>query len=199
MNMMTWGVKMDSRISAIGPRRLRKGSNKPQLLWLGWFEGVGAVIGAGVSSRRLPLERLLDFPAFPGTREGAARLALTAVRRAAVREVAYDICPSFAPFSMGPVWCYYMCGCYKIGSDLPFSQLFPLHSTVKVMISRVLFPGPHIIQYLVFVRNIPPFGTSGVAVLHCTLTAFSKSYCSRFIAILHFVCRGPTGAFSGLM
>jgi hypothetical protein len=101
--MMTCGVKIDSKISANGPSRLRSGSNKPQLLCFGWLVGAGAVVGSGASSRRLPLERLLDFPPFPGTLDGAARLTVTAVRRAVVRDVAYDICPSFAPFSIGPM------------------------------------------------------------------------------------------------
>lgn len=88
--MMICGVKRDSRISATGPSRPRTGSNRPQLLCFAWFAEVGAVTGVGVSSRLLALERFFPLAVLPGTLAGAGR-ALTAVRRAAVRDVAYDI------------------------------------------------------------------------------------------------------------
>src|SRR5690242_9507223 len=90
-------------------------------------------------------------------------------------------------------------GCVGFDSYAPLSQLLPLHSTVKVMISRVLLPGPHIMQYRVLVRKMLPLGTSGVCVLQFTLTALSRSYCSSVISMLHLVCLGPTGAESGLV
>ena len=70
---------------------------------------------------------------------------------------------------------------------------------VQLAMIRVLLPGPHIRQYLVFVVNTLPLGTSGVCVLQLTVTAFSKSNDSSVLVVMHFVCFGPTGADKGLM
>lgn len=88
----------------------------------------------------------------------------------------------FAMFELAIV-CSFLNGTCRIlvltrwprGIDLPLSQLLPDHSTVQFMIKRVEPAGPHIKQYLVFVTNTFPLGTSGVCVEQVTDTAFSKS------------------------
>ena len=86
--MMFWVVKTRSRIETRGPgRRERRGSSGPQLGSLVW--GVGAAAGAGAateSSAAWAFERFFPLPPLPGAL-GAAFLT-TAVRRAALREVA---------------------------------------------------------------------------------------------------------------
>lgn len=82
---MFCGVKMDSRVSAKGTI-VRIGSRRPQLLCFGCGAAGAAMTGA--SSRAAVLERFLDFPLRPGVLGPAVSLAATAVRRAAVREVA---------------------------------------------------------------------------------------------------------------
>ena len=86
--MRILAVKRASNMSATGPRRLRSGSKRPQSLFFAWAEAVGA--GAVVvSSRSCVLERLRPLPGLPpGARNPVGREELTAVRRAAVMEVA---------------------------------------------------------------------------------------------------------------
>ena len=86
-----------------------------------------------------------------------------------------------------------------VNVDIPFSQLLPVHSIVQLAMMRVLFPGPHIRQYFVFVVKTLPLGTSGVCVLQLTVIAFSRSKASRVLVVMHFVCFGPTGPLSGLI
>jgi hypothetical protein len=52
-------------------------------------------------------------------------LALTAVRRAAVREVAYDIWPLFAPDSIAPALCQHICSIVFPTYILTFQPTFP--------------------------------------------------------------------------
>lgn len=196
-------VKSSSRMSVTtSPRRPRTGSRKPVFFCAVLVAGLtmSRDVGSGVESPPpLPLERFRSFPPLPGGLRDA--LAETAPRSAEAMAVEYVSWPSLAPFSIGPrrtLSAPRYCNTIS-SSNAPFSQLFPLHSTVKVIINRVLLLEPHIKQYLVLVRNTPPLGTSGVCVLARTEIPFSRSNCSSVIEMIHFVCLGPMEPGSGLM
>ena len=162
--MMTCEVTNGWRIDTNGDRGFRRGSSKPQLAVrcsLAATDFLRSFAASASKTSFFPLR--LPFFATPLT----GGLAVTAAFRAATKALTYSICPSFAPFSIGPIAVVSLhVPVLLLSRSLPLSQLLPVHSTVQFIWILVALFSAHERQYLVLTLNTFPLGTSEIGRAH---------------------------------